>query len=46
MNLYIRVVDDKFVTGIYHKDVDINFEVIGHLFPQSDIHSVLFHVLG
>ena len=34
LDLYIRVIDDKFVTGIYHK----NFEVISYPFPDSSIH--------
>ena len=38
---YIRVVDGKFVTGIYHKVDDFNFEVINYPFPQSNIHSML-----
>ena len=38
---YIRVVDHKFITGIYHKVDDFNFEVISYPFPQSNIHSML-----
>ena len=41
MDLYIRVIDDKFVTGIYHKVDDFNFEVINYPFPDSNIHSSL-----
>ena len=41
MDLDIRVVDGKFVTGIYHKVGDLNFEVINYPFPQSNIHSML-----
>ena len=41
LDLYIRVVDGKFVTGIYLKVDDFNFEVINHPFPQSNIHSML-----
>ena len=41
LDLYICVVDDKFVTGIYHKVDDFNFEVIKYTFPQSNIHSML-----
>ena len=41
LDLYIRVVDGKFVTGIYHKVDDFNFEVINYPFPQSNIHSML-----
>ena len=37
MDLYIRVVDDKFVTCIYHTTDDFNFEVINYPFPQSNI---------
>ena len=36
-----RVIDDKFVTGIYHKVDDFNFEVIRYPFPNSNIHSSL-----
>ena len=39
--LYIWVIDDKFVTGIYHKVDDFNFEVISYPFPDSYIHSSL-----
>ena len=35
------VIYDKFVTGIYHKVDDFNFEVIGYPFPNSNIHSSL-----
>ena len=41
MDLYIRVIDGKFVTGIYHKVDDFNFEVISYPFPDSNIHSSL-----
>ena len=41
LDLYICVVDAKFVTGIYHKVDDFNFEVINYPFPQSNIHSML-----
>ena len=41
MDLYIRVVDHKFITGIYHKVDDFNFEVISYPFPQSNVHSML-----
>ena len=41
LDLYIRVVDNKFVTGIYHKVDDFNFEVISYPFPQSNVHSML-----
>ena len=35
-----RVVDGKFVTGIYQEVDDFNFEVINYPFPQSNIHSM------
>ena len=38
---FIRVVDHKFITGIYHKVDDFNFEVISYPFPQSNVHSML-----
>ena len=41
LDLYIRVVGRKFVTGIYHKVDDFNFKVINYPFPQSNIHSML-----
>ena len=41
LDLYIRVVDGKFVTGIYHKVDDFNFEVVNYPLPQSNIHSML-----
>ena len=41
LDLYIRVVDEKFVTGIYHKVDDFNFEVISFPFPQSNINTML-----
>ena len=41
LDLYIRVVDHKFITGIYHKVDDFNFEVISYIFPQSNVHSML-----
>ena len=41
MDLFIRrVVDDKFVTGIFHKADDFNFEVMNYPFPQSNINSI------
>ena len=39
--LHIRVVDGKFVTGIYHKVVDFIFEVVSYPLLQSNVHSVL-----
>ena len=41
LDLYIRVIDGKFVTGIYHKVDDFNFEVISYPFPDCNIHSSL-----
>ena len=41
LDLYILVIDDKFVTGFYHKVDDFNFEVISYPFPDSNIHSSL-----
>ena len=41
LDIYIRVTDDKFVTGIYHKVDEFNFEVIIYPFPDSNIHSSL-----
>ena len=41
LDLYIRVVDHKCITGIYHKVDDFNFEVISYPFPQSNVHSML-----
>ena len=41
LDLYIHVVDHKFITGIYHKVDDFNFEVIIYPFPQSNVHSML-----
>ena len=34
-------IDHKFITGIYHKVDDFNFEVISYPFPQSNVHSML-----
>ena len=41
MDLYTRVIDDEFITCIYHKVDDFNFEVISYPFPVSNIHSSL-----
>ena len=41
LDLYIRVVDHKFITGIYHKVDDFNFEVVNYPCPQSNVHSML-----
>ena len=40
LDLYISVVDDKFIHGIYHKVDDFNFEIINYPFPQSNIDSM------
>lgn len=39
LDLNIRVHNDNFVTGIYHKVDDFSFEVISFPFPESNIHS-------
>ena len=41
LDIHIRAVDHKFITGIYHKVDDFNFEVISYSFPQSNVHSML-----
>ena len=41
LDLYIRVIDDKFVTGIYHKVDDFNFDFISYPFPDGNIYSSL-----
>ena len=41
LDLYIRVVDHKFITCIYHKVDDFNFELISYHFRQSNVHSML-----
>ena len=41
LDLYICVVDNKFMTGIYHKVDDFNFDVISYPFSQSNVHSML-----
>ena len=43
LDLNIRVGDDKFVTDIYHKVDDFNFEVINYPFPQSNIKSMFVY---
>ena len=40
---YIRAVDHNFITGIYHKVDDFNFEVSSYRFPQSNAHSMLVY---
>ena len=39
LDLYIRVINQKFLIGIYHKVDDFKFEVISFPFPESNIHS-------
>ena len=41
LDIYIHVVDDKCVTGIYHKVDDFNFDVINYPFPQCNVNSIL-----
>jgi ubiquitin C-terminal hydrolase len=41
LDLHIRVVNNVFVTGIYHKVDDFNFEVINFPFPESNIDTTL-----
>ena len=41
LDLHIRVVDHKFITGICYKVDDFNFEVISYPFPQNNVHSML-----
>ena len=41
LDLFICVIDGKFVIDIYHKVDGINFDVINNPFPLSDIHSML-----
>ena len=41
LDLFIRIVRDKFLVGIYHKVDDFNFDVINFPFPESNIHSSL-----
>ena len=41
LDLYIRVVDVKFVIGIYYNVDDFNFEEINYPFPQNNINSMM-----
>ena len=41
LDLHIHVVDHKFISDIYHKVDDFNFEVISYPYPQSNVHSML-----
>ena len=39
LDLNVRICNGRFVTGIYHKVDDFDFEVISFPFPESNIHS-------
>ena len=39
LDLSVRIFNEKFIIGIYHKVDDFNFEVINFPFPSSNIHS-------
>ena len=39
LDLNVRICNERFVTGIYHKVDDFDFEVISFPFPESNIHS-------
>jgi ubiquitin C-terminal hydrolase len=41
LDLHIRIIDNVFITGIYHKVDDFNFEVINFPFPDSNIDTSL-----
>ena len=41
LDLYIRVVDDIILTGVYHEVGDFNLQVINSINPQSNVNSVL-----
>ena len=41
LDLFIRVVDKRFIIGIYHKVDDFNFEGISYPFPDSNVHTSL-----
>ena len=42
--LYIRAVDDNFLTGTYHKVDDFNFEVINYTYPKNNLkYSVMLY---
>ena len=43
LDLFIRIVHNKIIVGIYHKVDDFSFEVISFPFPESNIHSSLGH---
>nr|NIQ20721.1 hypothetical protein [Gammaproteobacteria bacterium] len=41
LDLHIRIINKSFLTGIYHKVDDFNFEVINFPFPDSNIDTTL-----
>jgi hypothetical protein len=41
LDLHIRIINNKFLTGIYHKVDDFNFDVINFPFPDSNINTSL-----
>ena len=41
MDLYIRFIYDKFVTNIFDKVDDFNFEVFSYPFTDSNVHSAI-----
>ena len=41
LDLNVRIVNGKFIIGIYHKVDDFDFEVISFPFPSSNIHSLV-----
>ena len=43
LDLFIRIIDNKFIIGIYHKVDDFSFEVISFLFPESNVHTPSGH---
>ena len=43
LDLFVRIVDNKFNIGIYHKVDDFNFEVISFPFTESNVLSSLGH---
>ena len=43
LDLFIRIKDNKFIIGIYHKVDDFSFDVISFPFPESNVQSSLGH---
>ena len=43
LDLFIRIMDNKFIIGIYHKVDDFSFDVISFPFPESNVQSSLGH---